>query len=181
MSSRNGRYVVTGGPGAGKTSLLASLADAGHRIMPEAGRAIIAAHRAIGGPAGHDRDRGLFAELMLCWDMRSYHEAGDADGPVFFDRGMGDLIGYLRLVGEAVPGHFVMAARLCRYADPVFLAPLWPEIFVNDDLRAQDIGEARATEEAIAAAYRELGYRIVELPKAEIAVRRDFVLSAMAE
>jgi predicted ATPase len=181
MSLENGRYVVTGGPGAGKTSLLASLADAGHRTMPEAGRAIIAAHRAIGGPAGHNRDRHLYAELMLGWDMRSHDEAGHAEGPVFFDRGVGDLIGYLRLVGEAVPGHFVMAARRCRYADPVFLAPFWPEIFVNDDLRAQDIAEARATGEAVAGAWRELGYRIVELPKAGIAARRDFVLSTIAE
>ncbi|MGE0502960.1 MAG: AAA family ATPase [Rhizobiaceae bacterium] len=69
------RFVVTGGPGSGKTALLSALAREGFAVLPEAGRAITRFHRAIDGPAGHGGDRLLFAELMLSWDMRSYAEA----------------------------------------------------------------------------------------------------------
>ena len=41
-----------------------------------------------------------FAELMLSWEMRSYRMAEETTGPVFFDRGVTDLIGYLNLVGR---------------------------------------------------------------------------------
>lgn len=168
------RYVITGGPGAGKTTLIAELAARGFRTHQEAGRSIIRAHGAIAGPAGHGADRMLFAELMLSWDMRSWAEA--TDGPSFYDRGVPELIGYLRLCDLAVPEHFWRAAHLCRYAEPVFVAPPWREIYQNDEDRRQDFAEAVATHDRVRAAYRELGYSIVDLPLADVAARADFVL-----
>lgn len=168
------RFVVTGGPGAGKTTLLEALAARGQPTFAEAGRAIVRAHGAIGGPAGHEADRRLFAELMLSWDMRSWHEAGA--GLSFFDRGIPELVGYLRLVGLAVPEHFRRAAHLCRYSDPVFLAPPWAEIYRKDVDRQQDFAEAIATCEAVRAAYAEFGYRLVELPRAGVEARAGLVL-----
>jgi len=34
-------HIITGGPGSGKTSLIAGLATGGLHVMPEVGRAII--------------------------------------------------------------------------------------------------------------------------------------------
>jgi predicted ATPase len=44
-------HIITGGPGAGKTTLIDALAAEGIRHMPEAGRAIIRDQVAIGGTA----------------------------------------------------------------------------------------------------------------------------------
>ena len=44
-------YVVTGGPGSGKTTLIEALGRLGIVSMPEAGRAIIRDQTAIGGQA----------------------------------------------------------------------------------------------------------------------------------
>lgn len=44
-------FVVTGGPGAGKTTLIAALAAAGLATMQEAGRAVIREKSAMGGQA----------------------------------------------------------------------------------------------------------------------------------
>lgn len=41
--------IVTGGPGAGKTTLIAELARRGLATSPEAGRAVIRDQRAVGG------------------------------------------------------------------------------------------------------------------------------------
>ncbi len=67
MADADHFYVITGGPGAGKTSLLEALAAAGHACMPEAGRAVIRDQRAIGGPALPWTDPPAFAAQMLGW------------------------------------------------------------------------------------------------------------------
>jgi len=171
-------FVVTGGPGAGKTTLLVSLAKAGLTITPEAGRAIIRAQRAIGGPALPDSDPALFAELMLGWDMRSY-EAADPSKPTFFDRGIPDTVGYLRLTGLPVPSHMLSAAERFRYSEAVFILPPWPEIFSTDSERKQTVDEAERTFEAIRATYGELGYRLISVPRLPVDERRAFVLTSM--
>src|SRR5690606_23699617 len=102
------RFVVTGGPGAGKSSMIAALAARGARTFPEAGRAILRLSDASGSPAHAARSPEAYAEAMLLWDMRSWSEA--AAGPAFFDRGVPDTIGYLRLIGRPVPAHMERAA-----------------------------------------------------------------------
>ena len=64
-------FVITGGPGSGKSTLIDALAGHGICTMPEAGRAIIRDQVAIGGEALPWSDRRAFAELMLGWEIRS--------------------------------------------------------------------------------------------------------------
>ena len=130
-------HVTTGGPGSGKTSLITALAADGFRHMPEAGRAIIQDQVDIEGTALPWRDREAFAALMLAWEMRSYREALAGSVSVLFDRGVPDVIGYLRLCGLPVPPSVIRAAKQRRYATKVFIAPHWPAIFVQDAERKQ--------------------------------------------
>jgi predicted ATPase len=150
-------FVITGGPGSGKTSLIDALEHAGFARTIEAGRAIIQHQTAIDGPALPWRDPLAFAELMLSWDMRSHNMARRLAGPVFCDRGMPDVVGYLQLMGLAVPAHVENAARVFRYNRRVFIAPPWAEIFAQDRERKQDFGEAERTYEAMVATYTRLG------------------------
>jgi len=168
-------FIVTGGPGTDKSSLIDALARAGWRHAPEAGRAVIQAQRAIGGSALPWADRAAFAEAMLARDLRSYREALALPGPVIFDRGIPDILGYLRLCGLPVPTHVVDAARHHRYNPRVFLAPYWPAIYACDAERRQDLAEAEATGRMMAHIYAELGYEVVPLPFASIAERMTFV------
>jgi len=171
-----GFFVLTGGPGSGKSTLIEALANAGYAHSVEAGRGVIQAQRAIGGAALPWRDPLAFAELMLCWEMRSYAIAGAQPGPVFFDRGVPDVLGYLRLLNLPVPPHMEKAAELFRYNRRVFIAPPWPDIFRQDGERRQDFDEAVRTYEAMVATYGAYGYELMELPRASIADRLRFVL-----
>lgn len=172
----DGRIVVTGGPGSGKTTLVEALAAAGYAIEPEAGRAVILEQRAAGGEGLPWRDRGLFADLMLDRDIAAHARREGAEEPVFFDRGLPDVAGYLTLSGMVIPARIDTAARTLRYHDTVFIAPVWPEIFTRDSERRQDLAEARRTWEAMAAIYPAYGYRVVELPKASVADRVAMIL-----
>ncbi|MBN9551814.1 MAG: AAA family ATPase [Alphaproteobacteria bacterium] len=170
-------FVLTGGPGSGKTALIEALRADGFATAPEAGRGIIRDQMAIGGPALPWQDRALFAELMLSWELRSWHAArAGASGPAFFDRGVPDTIGYLRLCGLPVPDHVTSAAKKFRYARRVFVAPPWPEIFIQDEERKQTPDEAERTFRKVTGVYAELGYELVPLPLAPVEERVRFVL-----
>ena len=173
-------HIVTGGPGAGKSTLLAALGALGYPHMPEAGRAIIRDQVEIGGRALPWGDRLAFAEQMLCWELRSYRAAAGHDGAVLFDRGVPDVIGYLRLSEIKVPAHMLRAAELFRYNRQVFIAPPWPEIFVQDNERKQTVEDAVATYRALIDVYQGLGYELVELPRIGVDERVQFVRQRIA-
>jgi predicted ATPase len=107
-------FVLTGGPGSGKTTLIKALERAGFAVSVEAGRGVIQDQTTIGGRALPWCDPAAFAELMLSWEMRSYRIAQARTGPVFFDRGVPDVVGYLRLSGLPVPPAMERAAALTR-------------------------------------------------------------------
>jgi predicted ATPase len=178
MPSQSDRFfVLTGGPGAGKTTLIEALGRAGFATTAEAGRAIIRDQLEIGGPATHQTNPALFAELMLAFDIQSYRRALDQACPVFFDRGITELAGYHAMMGIPAPAHFRTAAEKFRYNARVFVAPPWPEIFANDSERKQSLGEAVRTHDAALKIYAEFGYEIVPLPKAPVEERLRFVLA----
>lgn len=169
-------FVVTGGPGSGKSSLITELKQRGINTMTEGGRAIIRDQVKIGGHALPWVDSRAFAEQMLSWELRSYHEAKSMAGPVVMDRGIVDVVGYLTLCALSVPAHFEKAARLFCYNKRVFLAPYWEGIYTQDAERKQDLQEAEASFEAMTKAYIQFGYEIIELPLLGVEARADFVL-----
>jgi predicted ATPase len=171
-------FVITGGPGSGKTSLIAAL-DGIHR-MPEAGRAIIREEQAAGGSALPWKDPLAFAEKMLVRDSAAWDAARQLEGPVIFDRGIPDVMGYLQWSGIPVPAHLAQAAAERRYNRRVFLSPPWPEIFNQDTERKQSLAQAEATCHVMREVYAGLGYELVELPLVPIAERAAFVRTAIS-
>jgi predicted ATPase len=176
--SGNRFTIITGGPGTGKTSLIAELARRGFAGTTEAGRAIIIDQTLIGGPGTEAADCALFAELMLAWEMRSYRMAESwPAAAVFFDRAIPELTGYYVMRGMPVPAHVHAAARAFRYRPRVFLAPAWREIYTTDAERTQDFAEAVAGSQAARTAYEDSGYEVITLPLAPVTERADFVLA----
>ncbi|MGP3999530.1 AAA family ATPase [Streptomyces sp. 8N706] len=168
--------VVTGGPGAGKTTLIEQLKERGVASAPEAGRSIIKDQVTIAGRALPWVDPDLFAELMLAQDMRSHQAASARSEPVIFDRGVVDVVGYLRLIGHPVPAHVHAAAKTFLYHRRVFIAPPWPEIYEQDTERKQSFEEAVRTYESHVVTYTDYGYELVHLPLAAVEERVRFVL-----
>jgi predicted ATPase len=164
--------VIAGGPGSGKTTLIGHLAARGFATAPEAGRAIIRQQRAMGREIPLD----LFIELGLCWDMRNHEWAASQPGTVFFDHAVPGTAGYYLRGGEPVPAHVEAAIAACAYRREVFVTPPWPEIYRLDEERTQTWAEAVEVWKTVIESYTRYGYRPVEVPRAAVAERADFVL-----
>jgi predicted ATPase len=174
-------FVVTGGPGAGKTALIEGLAQQGFAVAPEAGRRVILDEQAKGGAALPWVDPLAFARAMLAHDIDSYTRLSATAGPVFCDRGIPDVIGYLRLEGLKVPETIWHAARTHRYNARVFICPPWRAIYATDSERRQTPEVAERTYEAMVAVYTELGYTLAEVPRAPVDARVRFMKDAVAD
>jgi predicted ATPase len=168
-------FVITGGPGAGKTTLIEALARDGFTVSHEAGRRIIRQQEAAKGRTLPWVDRLAFAEAMLASDIAAYEALRGAPDPVFVDRGIPDVIGYLRLEGIAAPDVMRHAARTLRCQPRVFICPPWPEIYATDSERKQSLAVAERTYRAMVEVYSELGYALVDVPRARVDERVRFV------
>ena len=171
-------YVITGGPGAGKTTVLTELARRGYVCVPEDARTIIQEQVAAGGKALPWADAPRFAELLTERSIATYLEQATTNhhASVYFDRGIPDAFTCADLIGHTLSDALRERAMQHRYCDPVFLAPWWPEIYTTDTERLQSREEAERTEHAVTKTYTNLGYRIVRLPRATPAERADFII-----
>ena len=176
-------YVITGGPGSGKTTVLAELARRGHICIPEDARALIQEQLASGGGALPWSNAPRFAEFLTERSIATWHAqaAKKPRGAIYFDRGVGDAFTCADLVCHTLSAALREQAAPCRYRNPVFLAPYWPAIYTTDTERRQTIEEAERTEHAVAKTYTDLGYEIMRLPLATAAERADFILRNSAK
>ena len=168
--------VLTGAPGAGKTTLLDAAAGAGLSTSPEVARHLL---QQPGGMDLREGDPVGFAEAMLIAHVREFELAAAQPGPVLFDRGFPDVVGFLDVSGLTVPRSIDQACRNLRYDGPVFRAPAWAAIYRQDHERIQTWEQAAASDEAVTAAWRHYGYDVIDLPLAGVKERLEFLTARL--
>ncbi|WP_306354181.1 AAA family ATPase [Flavobacterium sp. '19STA2R22 D10 B1'] len=172
--------VITGGPGMGKTTLLNALQKQDYIGIEEVGRAIIQEQLQSNGTGLPWRNQQGFADLMLHQAMKDFKFIKEVHKPVFFDRGIPDVIGYLTLCHLEVPELMHKTAEYLRYNTKVFITPPWESIYTNDTERKQTFSEAIATYEIMLKTYTFYGYECIELPKTTIENRISFIQEKLA-
>ena len=173
------RFVISCGPGAGKSTLIKALQQKGYHCMEEVSRELIKEEVSRKGNCLPWKDLPCFALRALDRMVSQYQEAGRYEGPVFFDRGIPDIIAYLKVAGIAVSKEYHEQVRLNRYHEIVFVAPPWKEIYCNDEERWQPFEEATAICQMITETYESAGYRVIVLPKASTEIQVNFILSGL--
>lgn len=174
---KNNFFILTGGPGSGKSSLLSLIEETGLLCVPEVARILIKDQLEKGGNALPWGDLTTYSRLMMEYSVADYEENLSREETVFFDRGIPDTIGYLKLIGHSVPKEFLEYAQKYRYNSQVFILPPWKEIYVNDIERKQSFKEAEETYDALLKTYQELKYQPIVVERTTIGRRLDFVLS----
>ncbi len=169
-----GWYVLTGGPCAGKTTLIEALAARGFRTVPEAARLFIEREQSRGRSLDEIRaDEIAFQRALIPLKVAMQGDASRG-APVFFDRGMHDSAAYIaRLTDERFP-EVEDAVRNSAY-DAVFLLDRLP--YSTDGVRTETDAEAKRIQTFIENAYRAAGFSPIRVPVLPLQERIEFVLS----
>lgn len=173
------KFIISGGPGSGKSTLTAGLQQRGFSCSAEVSRRMIIEQVALGTDCLPWLDVSCFSVKVL-QEMISEWNRMTVDEDTFFDRGIPDIIAYLKLAGLPVADLYYESLKLHPYATLVFILPPWKEIYVNDPERWQTYEEAVSINLAICEAYRSCGFELLEVPAMDVDQRVEFVISAVA-
>jgi predicted ATPase len=171
-------YIITGGPGFGKTELINDLRKLGYLCSGEFARDLIQSQQQSGGEILPWKNPKLFQQEVLKQRI-AFFESVPEDTFAFADRGIPDQLAFARYKGFGTPEILIESAQNYRYALQVFVAPPWREIFENDSIRTESFEEAVKIHQAVLDTYSDLNYKVIELPLLPLNKRVKFLLQAI--
>jgi predicted ATPase len=122
----------------------------------------------------------LFSEMLLEGRKKQYQNALDEpDKIVFIDRGIPDVLAYMRFIGDSYPDSFHDACVDHLYTK-IFILPPWEEIFTSDKERYENFEQAKHIDLHLIETYKKYGYELIEVPKDTVANRILFILDEIS-
>ena len=174
MQEKNNWYVLTGGPCAGKTTLIREFEADGIPVVHESARVVIDRGFAEGKTLEEIRaDGAAFSAAIIALDTENLSRHAGTE-KVFFDRSILDNIAYHRILGFEPSAELLAAAERAPFKK-VFLLDLLD--YQLDDARNETPEEAARIHDALEVAYRDYGVPIVKVPVLPVPERVEFVLA----
>lgn len=173
------KFIITGGPGFGKTTLLKELGKLGCNVFHEAARTIIEEQENSDDPILPWKDRVRFDCEVIKKMMLDYQQS-KSNFYNFYDRGFPDLIGW-RKYAQLETDDVEKIAFIYPYEKLVFLTKPWQEIYESNKHRPYSFKEASRINKILGNCYSKLGYIVEYLPNANIKTRVNFLLKKISE
>jgi predicted ATPase len=173
------KIVLIGGPGTGKTSVLKELMHRQYHCLPEISRDVTLQAKKQGIDQLFLSEPLLFSTLLLEGREQQFLEAEKSNKDlIFFDRGIPDVHAYMNYFKTKFPAVFLEKSKLYTYTSIYLFSP-WKEIYTSDNERYETFEESVRINEYLVAAYKELGYAIIEVPFGAVTERADFILNSL--
>lgn len=175
------RFIVTGGPGAGKTSIINHLADRGYLTIPEAASDVIAEGLL---QSIHDPWMADDYHIKICSHMRARQQMvkNSSEKIIFFDRGHLDGLTYILLQRRNLPQEvldYVQATMTeCFYEKTVFFVESL-NFCSQAPNRTETLNEALMKSHHLKQNYLALGYDVISIPPGTVAKRAELILEHM--
>jgi predicted ATPase len=175
-STTSQRFILTGGPGVGKTTLIKEFNKEGITVVFEAAAAIIK----------EELDRGIeapwadptFNDRIVARQITHQDEHLKTISEVFFDRSPVDALSYSLLFNEIPSENIVETVKNILqegyYNKVVFLIENLG-FCEQTEIRAEALDETIKIEKWIKKVYKKLGFQIVKIPKASVDERIQMI------
>ena len=168
------KYILTGAPGSGKSSILLDLESRGEHIIREAAEDVIKLYQARGieKPWEMPNFQKRITDLQIQRESRIPNDIRR----VFIDRGIPDGLAYTRKESDI----YKEIMKNIRPYEGVFLINMIgnPE---KTKVRIEDYEEALEIERKINEVYLFLGYEIPKIPADSIEERTNIILDIIDE
>jgi len=171
-------YVITGGPGFGKSVLIEKFHKLGYPVGGEIARQIIEQQTAEGGVLLPWIDAAGFEKRVMN-ERIAFLKSIDIESVAFSDRGLPDQAAFSRYKGKAISPQLNAAIIENYYAKKVFLTPPWRQIYRNDSIRTETFEEAERIHQFIVEAYLKSDYELIDLPFVSPGDRIAFILKSL--
>lgn len=166
-------YVITGGPGSGKTTTVNLLKERGYTTTIEHARHYIDTQRITGKTTEEIRANQLaFQKGVLDMQMRE-EEALPKSTVVFLDRAIPDALAYYRFQDLPEDEKLQKALREASYKKVFILNPL---PLMNDYARTEDEAAQKKIHVLLTEVYESLGFPVMHVPILSPEGRADFIL-----
>lgn len=177
--------MITGGPATGKTSVITGLQQNGYHCFHEIIRDLTAKEKESGGLGSLDTNPINSVSNPLQFNRKLLQGRTDqflesqslSEKLIFFDRGIPDVIAYMRYYNQEILPDFFETMEQHKY-NKVFLLPMWKEIFATDEERFENFDAALEIEDCLRQIYLDGGYEIIDVPFDTVANRIRFILES---
>ncbi|MDP2909002.1 MAG: AAA family ATPase [Nanoarchaeota archaeon] len=171
------KYILTGGPCTGKTTLLEKIAKEGFNTIDEVAREIILeeenkekstlGYKGILPWNSIEKFHDLVIHRQLDEEKRVYTSA-------FLDRSLVDNVAYMSLGKVRNDGHIYQCIEQAGYGKVFFLEQL-PH-YAKDEARKESPEEAKKIHRRLYEVYHDLGFEMINVPPIGVEQRAKFIL-----
>ncbi len=168
------KYIITGAPGTGKTTLINLLKDT-IPCMDEVSRRVIIDEQKNNRNGMPWEDIHRFTDLVFELTTKELLNSST----LICDRSLLDLEAYLTVANKPIPNYLRDFPYKKNYHTTVFFAPTWFEIYCQDAQRLQEFDYCLTLEKSLIEQYTKKGFEIIMLPKTSVTTRKKLVLETI--
>jgi predicted ATPase len=173
-SAKTSWYVITGGPGSGKTTTVNLLKDRGYKTTIEHARHYIDTHLVQGRTVEDIRSNQQDFQLGVLHMQIEQEAALLPNDTVFLDRAIPDALAYHLFLNLPLTHVLLDALSKATYRK-VFILDLLP--LINDYARREDTREQIKIHELLTVVYQSLPFPIVQVSVLPAEERVNFILN----
>lgn len=169
------RYIISGGPGSGKTTLIDNLGMLGFPTRREAARKIIEWSLKNGETLLPWKNRDIFDKTLERISISDYEDT-QSDDIVFFDGCMLDIVPWRRFLNLDTY-EFEQLVDQYEFEKEVFIPQPWEDIYISSNSRPAKFQDSVAIRDEIVSFYEDNGYSTISIPKLIPKQRANFILN----